>query len=79
MKRMHHVNGTKERPPGRQCCSFRLAGYGPVLVDRIHPDDIDEMFARLWGHYGKGNVWVEYRTMHPGEEYYQLDLPNEAA
>lgn len=78
-KRLTHVNGTKERPRGRECGTFRIANYGPVIVDRVHPDDIDEMTALLWAHYGKGNVWVSYRRMGRTETYIQLDNEQEVA
>lgn len=77
-KRLRHVNGTKERPRGRECLRFRFAN-GPDIVDRVHPDDRAEMFARLWGHHGKGNVWVEHRRLGRQEQYAMLNLPKEAA
>jgi hypothetical protein len=79
MKRMHHVHGTKERPPGRQCLTFTIAGDGLPIVDRVHPEDRGEMFARLWGHYGRGNIWVSYRRMERHEEYIQFDGSGEVA
>ena len=75
MKRLRHVNGTKERRRHRQALRFRFANHGPVIIDGIDPQYRDEMFARLWGHYGKGSVWVEYRDMQPGESYTAMDLP----
>ncbi len=75
MKRMHHVNGTKERPRGRQCLTFRIAHGGPVIVDGIDPQYRGEMFSRLWAHYGHGNVWVSYRRMGRTEQYAPMDLP----
>ncbi len=75
MKRLAHVAGTKEQYFGRQACTFRLAGHGPVVVDGIDPDDCDAAFELLWRVYGKGNVWVSYRRLRPGEQYTSLSGP----
>jgi hypothetical protein len=72
MPRLYPVAGTKERYFGRQALTFRFANHGPVIVDGIRPEDCDEMFARLWGAYGKGSVWVTYRRMKQGEQYVEM-------
>ncbi len=79
MKKLHHVNGTKELSIGRQACTFRFANHGEIILDSISPDDCDAAFELLWRVYGKGNVWVSYRRMGRHERYTSLSGPEAAA
>lgn len=78
-RRMYPVAGTKERQIGRRALTFRFAKHGPVIVDGIRPEDRDEMFARLWGAYGQGSVWVKYRRLKKGEQYVEMPKVAEVA
>ncbi len=71
MKRLAHVNGTKERSRGRECLTYTLKD-GRVIVDGIRPKDHLEMVARLWGAYGRGSIRVTTRRMQTGEQYVEL-------
>ncbi len=71
MKRLTHVNGTKERSRGRECLTFMLKD-GRVIADGIRPKDHLEMVARLWGAYGRGSIRVTTRRMQTGEQYVEM-------
>jgi hypothetical protein len=74
MKRLYPVAGTKELDLGRQACTFHVR-KGPVILDGIHPDDLDAAFELLWRVYGTGNVWVSYRRMGRNDQYTSLAGP----
>ena len=75
MKRLYPVAGTKELDLGKQACTFRFAHGGATVVDGINPDDCDAAFELLWRVYGRGNIWVSYRRLRPGEQYTSLSGP----